>query len=97
MSAYSAVLANGQARLLILAMIPVRFGYAMAGLAMVLLIRDRTGSFALAGLGLGLFSLGAGLLSPLRGHLVDTMGQTKPLMVYLPVFCGIHWRGVRSD
>ena len=87
MSAYSAVLANGQARLLILAMIPVRFGYAMAGLAMVLLIRDRTGSFALAGLGLGLFSLGAGLLSPLRGHLVDTMGQTKPLMVYLPVFC----------
>ena len=86
MRSYGEVLAFGQARQLMLAMVPVRFGYAMAGLTLVLLVRDRTGSFALAGLGLGIFSLAAGLLAPLRGHLVDTLGQTRPLLVYLPVF-----------
>lgn len=84
---YRAVLAIPEAKLLIGAMAPVRLGYAMAGLAMVLLIRDRTGSFILAGLGLGLFSFAAAVLAPLRGHLVDTLGQTKPLSLYLPVFC----------
>ena len=74
MNAYSQILAIGQARLLLLAMVPVRLGYAMAGLAMVLLVRERTGSFAVAGLALGLFSLGAGLLSPLRGHLLHDLG-----------------------
>jgi MFS family permease len=86
MRAYRDVLAFRDARLLSLAMIPVRLGYAMVGLTIVLVVRERTSSFG-AGLALGAFSLTAGLLAPLRGTLVDRFGQTRPLIVYVPLFC----------
>lgn len=69
-------------------MLPVRLGYAMAGLALVLLGAERFGGYAAGGAALGLFSIGAGALGPLRGWLVDRYGQTRPLLVYVPVFCG---------
>lgn len=68
-------------------MLPVRLGYAMAGLSLVLLGAQRTDSYAVGGLALGLFSIGAGALGPFRGALVDRYGQTRPLVFYVPAFC----------
>jgi MFS family permease len=59
----------------------------MAGLALVLLGTQTTGSFTTGGAALGLFSLGAGALGPFRGRIVDRYGQTRPLLVYVPLFC----------
>jgi MFS family permease len=75
------------ARRLALVMMPIRLGYAMAGLALVLLGTATTGSFTTGGAALGLFSLGAGALGPFRGRVVDRYGQTRPLLVYVPLFC----------
>src|SRR6266511_2454734 len=52
----------------------------MAGLAIVLLVRDAAGSFALAGLADGSFALGSGIASPLIGRAVDRGGQTRVLL-----------------
>ena len=86
MRSYLDVLAFRDARRLSLAMIPVRLGYAMVGLTIVLVVRERTSSFG-AGVALGAFSLMAGVTAPLRGSLVDRFGQTRPLLVYVPLFC----------
>jgi MFS family permease len=73
--------------MLAIAMLPVRLGYAMAGLSLVLLGAQKSGSYAIGGAALGLFSLGAGALGPFRGSLVDRYGQTRPLLFYVPAFC----------
>jgi len=86
MRSFLDVLAFRDARRLSAAMIPVRLGYAMVGLTIVLVVRERTSSFG-AGVALGAFSLMAGLLAPLRGSLVDRYGQTRPLLFYVPLFC----------
>ncbi len=52
----------------------------MVGLALVLLARDATGSYTVAGLAAAGFSVGLGLASPLQGRLVDRAGQTRPLL-----------------
>ena len=54
-------------------------GFASTALAIVLLVEDETGSFAQAGLAVGLFSAGAGVLAPVRGRLVDRFGA--PVLV----------------
>lgn len=87
MGSYRELLSHRQALLLALAMLPVRLGYAMAGLSLVLLGEQRSGSYAVGGLALGLFSVGAGVLGPFRGAVVDRYGQTRPLIVYVPAFC----------
>ncbi len=86
MRSYLAVLAVGDARRIALALALTRLGYAMIGLGVVLLAYDVTGSFAVAGVATGAFTLAAGLLAPLRGSLVDRYGQTRPLLVYLPLY-----------
>jgi MFS family permease len=87
MRAYGQILRIPAARRLALVMLPVRLGYAMAGLALVLIAVERIGSASAGGAALGLFSLGAGLLGPVRGRIVDRYGQTRPLLIYVPVFC----------
>jgi MFS family permease len=84
---YRNLLTIPAARLLALVMVPVRLGYAMAGLSLVLLGAQTTGSYSTGGACLGVFSLGAGALGPFRGRLVDRYGQTRPLLVYVPLFC----------
>ncbi|HYO17760.1 MAG TPA: MFS transporter [Dermatophilaceae bacterium] len=86
MRAYLAVLAVGDARRIVVALALTRLGYGMIGLAVVLLAYDVTGSFAIAGLAVGVFTLASGVLAPLRGSLVDRYGQTRPLVVYVPLY-----------
>jgi MFS family permease len=85
--AYRELFGLRAAVLLAVAMLPVRLGYAMAGLSLVLLGAQKSGSYAVGGAALGLFSLGAGALGPFRGSLVDRYGQTRPLLIYVPAFC----------
>jgi MFS family permease len=56
-----------------------RMPTAMAGLAIVLLVRGQGGSYAVAGLVAGAYSVALALSSPLLGRLVDRVGQTRVL------------------
>jgi MFS family permease len=56
-----------------------RMPTAMAGLAIVLLVRAQGGSYAVAGLVAGAYSVALALSSPLLGRLVDRVGQTRVL------------------
>ncbi|RKQ87669.1 putative MFS family arabinose efflux permease [Solirubrobacter pauli] len=71
---YVALLRRPGARVLSLACTLGWLGFAATGLAIVLLVEAESGSFARAGLAVGLFSAGAGLFAPLRGRLVDRVG-----------------------
>jgi predicted MFS family arabinose efflux permease len=84
--AYLDVFRIREARRLYFAMLPVRLGYSMFSIALVLLAYDRTGSFTTAGLAAGSFVLWAGVTAPIRGSLVDKYGQTTPLLFYVPAF-----------
>jgi MFS family permease len=57
-----------------------RMPTAMAGLAIVLLVREGGGSYAVAGLVAGTYSVALALTSPLLGRLVDRVGQTRVLL-----------------
>src|SRR6478736_10297087 len=87
MRVYLEVFRFPEARRLWLAMLPVRLGYSMTSIAIVFLVHDRTGSWATSGVATGAFIAGAGITAPLRGGLVDKLGQTKPLLIYVPIFC----------
>ena len=79
MSVYSELLARRGARALALACALGWMTFASVGLAIVLLVTHRTGSFAAAGAAVAAFSLGAGVLAPFRGRLVDARGA--PVLV----------------
>jgi MFS family permease len=57
-----------------------RMPTAMAGLAIVLLVREGGGSYAVAGLVAGTYSVALAVTSPLLGRLVDRVGQTRVLV-----------------
>jgi MFS family permease len=57
-----------------------RMPTAMAGLAIVLLVREAGGSYAVAGLVAGTYSVALAVTSPLLGRLVDRVGQTRVLV-----------------
>jgi predicted MFS family arabinose efflux permease len=57
-----------------------RLGYGANGLALLLAARQLAGSFAAGGTALALFLLGAGLMAPARGRLVDRNGGTRVLL-----------------
>jgi len=57
-----------------------RMPTAMAGLAIVLLVREAGASYAVAGLVAGAYSIALALTSPLLGRLVDRVGQTRVLV-----------------
>jgi MFS family permease len=57
-----------------------RMPTAMAGLAIVLLVREAGGSYAVAGPVAGAYSVALALTSPLLGRLVDRVGQTRVLV-----------------
>jgi MFS family permease len=52
----------------------------MTSIAVLLLIRAQTGSFGVAGLAVGAYSIFAAAASPVQGMLVDRLGQRKVLL-----------------
>jgi hypothetical protein len=79
MEAYRELLRDGQVRALTVAVLVSGFGGGAVPLALVLLVRERTGSFAAAGAVVGALGLATGVFNPIRGRLVDTQGQRKTL------------------
>ncbi|HZD69911.1 MAG TPA: MFS transporter [Actinomycetes bacterium] len=90
---YRAVLRTPQVPRLVSAAVLGRLPIGMAGLALVLLVRHADGSYGLAGLAAGSFSLGAGVAAPLMGRIVDRHGQT-PVLLACAVLCAAAFSGL---
>jgi MFS family permease len=56
-----------------------RLPSGMFSLAILLFVREQTGSFLVAGLTVGTFTLAGAMMSPLAGALVDRLGQSRVL------------------
>ena len=74
MRAYLAVLSLPHVKPLLAASLLTRLPIGINGLATVLYLRERTGSFAVAGAAAGALALGAGLGAPVGARLVDRFG-----------------------
>lgn len=84
-SKYGAVLsAPGAARLFASALV-ARLPQGMSSLAILLLVRSTTHSYAAAGVAVGGFALATAACAPLIGRLVDRFGRAR---VLLPFACG---------
>jgi len=68
----------GFTRLLVSSVL-ARLPSGMFSLAILLLVRARSGSFLAAGVAVGAFALAGALAGPLLGALVDRVGQTRVL------------------
>jgi predicted MFS family arabinose efflux permease len=80
---YRDVFAFPHARGLLAASIPPRLAYGLAGLPLLVALRDSTGSYAAAGAATSVYALGVALLGPARARLV----QRRPGL-FLPLGCG---------
>ncbi len=77
MQRYLAILRLRSARNPFLASVVARLPISMAPLAAVLLVQQVRGSYAVAGLVVGAYALGATVGTPLLGRLVDRLGQPR--------------------
>jgi MFS family permease len=90
---YRAIVRTPQVPRLVSSAILGRLSVGMSGLALVLLVRDAGGSYALAGVVAGAFALGAGVSAPLMGRIVDRHGQT-PLLLASAVVAAAAFAGL---
>jgi MFS family permease len=88
LSPYRTIVRTPQVPRLVASGLLGRLVIGMAGLAIVLLVRDAAGSFSLAGLTTGSFALGCAIAAPLIGRLVDRRGQTGVLLACAVVCAG---------
>jgi MFS family permease len=77
---YLAILRTPQVPRLLVGEVIGRMPIGMAGLAIVLLVRESGGSYGTAGLIAGAYAAALGLTQPLLGRLVDRVGQTRVLL-----------------
>jgi MFS family permease len=80
-SGYRVFLSIPGARRLLVSAVVTRMPNGMLSLAILLLIRAQTGSFAIAGVAVGAFALANAAVSPIQGALVDRLGQPRVLGV----------------
>lgn len=79
MRRYREVLREPYVTALIAATLLARFPIGINGLALILYLRETTGSFAVAGIVAGGLAAGAGVGAPLQGRLVDRVGARRVL------------------
>jgi MFS family permease len=77
---YRTLLGVPGARGLLVSSVLSRVPLGMSTLAILLLIRDNTGSFGAAGATVGAYAIAAGVVAPLQGALIDRLGQ-RPVLV----------------
>jgi MFS family permease len=70
--------APGCARVFATALV-ARLPQGMSSLAILLLVRSRTGSYAAAGIAVGAYALGSAASAPIQGRLVDRFGRRRVL------------------
>lgn len=75
MKAYARILRVPHMRALFLSTLLARLPIGLNGLATVLFLRERTGSFAVAGAAAGGLALGTALFAPFNARLVDRFGS----------------------
>jgi MFS family permease len=80
---YLTVLRTPQVPPLIASSVLARVPLAVTALALLLFMRERTGSFATAGLIAGAYALAAGVFAPVGGRLVDRHGQTRVIVPFV--------------
>jgi MFS family permease len=78
--AFRRVLAAPGAPRLVLSALVGRVPQTFTSLATVLLIRQYTGSFSVAGIVAGAEAVGAGAVTPFQGRLIDRLGQPRVLV-----------------
>ncbi len=71
---------------LILTSLPPRTAYGMVGLALFFHILDLTNSLSSAGIVIGAQTLISSMTAGIRGHAIDRWGQTRPLLVLVPLY-----------
>ncbi len=80
LEAYRDLLRPPGARRLVITVLIGRIPIGIFSLAIVLLVRQQTGSFAQAGAASAAWAIGAGIVAPLQGRLVDRFGQPAVLI-----------------
>ena len=80
MKRYGAVLRAPHVATLIAATLLARFPIGINALALILYLREETGSFAVAGVVAGGLAAGAGIGAPVQGRLVDGFGARRVLV-----------------
>ena len=80
MNRYAAVLRVPHVATLIAATLLARFPIGINALALILYLREETGSFAIAGVVAGGLAAGAGIGAPIQGRLVDGFGARRVLV-----------------
>jgi len=80
MRRYGEVLRVPQVGALVFATLLARFPIGINALAVVLYLRESTGSFAVAGAVAGSLAAGSGIGAPVQGRLVDRFGQRRVLV-----------------
>jgi MFS family permease len=99
-SAYRTLLSVPGARRLLVSAVVGRMPLGMSSLAILLLVRAHTGSFAIAGASVGAFALAGAAAAPMQGALVDRLGQPRVLLpcaalqssLLLLLVAGAQWR-----
>jgi MFS family permease len=81
---YRALLRRPGTLRLVATSVLARMPSGMGALSLVLLVQSSTGSFGLAGLVAGAFTIGISGGGPLQGRLIDRLGQTRVLLA-----CGV--------
>ncbi|HEY7892572.1 MAG TPA: MFS transporter [Solirubrobacteraceae bacterium] len=79
-SSYRSLLAVGEVRGLLVSSVIARMPLGMSSLAILLFARAASGSFVVAGLAVGAFTLASAAVAPLQGALVDRFGQARVLL-----------------
>jgi MFS family permease len=77
---YRAILSAPHVRGLVFSMLLARLPVGLNGLAIVLYMREQTGSFAIAGGVAGSLAAGVGIGAPAMGRAVDRLGQWRVLL-----------------
>src|SRR6476619_6354126 len=79
---YRSVLSVGGARRLFASALVGRLPQGMSSLAILLLVRDATDSYAAAGAAVGAFALATAGCAPLVGRLIDRFGRARVLVPF---------------
>jgi MFS family permease len=77
---YARVLRAPHARALLIAELPARLPVGINGLAIILFLREHTGSYAAAGAVAAAFGIALGVSSPLIGRLIDRRGLAQVVL-----------------
>jgi len=91
--AYRRILARPHVFALCATSVLARLPVGMGSVALVIFLHDRTGSFGVAGLAAGAYTIGLGATSPLLGRLVDRRGP-RPVLIPAAALAAVALVGV---